>query len=215
MKKDDSFQVYLDQDGVLADFDASVSDAKKYPHLARLRQEIWKVLPQLEGFEQYEMKVWFQENAKLITSHKDVVQGHRLFKTYTSAFYAQVGKPGFFAGLDMFPGAKELVDGLIEIGQGKLPMVLSAPVQTAWCAPEKEAWIKKNFPNKFSRFICQKNKYEFAAPGSVLIDDLLKNTVPWMENGGGLAVLYTGDVANAHKQVQEFYDNMASSNVYR
>lgn len=144
MKKDDLFQVYLDQDGVLADFDASVSDAKKYPHLTRLRQEIWKVLPQLEGFEQYEMKVWFQENAKLITSYKDVAQGHRLFKAYTSAFYAQVGKPGFFAGLDLFPGARSLVDGIIEIGQGKLPNVLTAPVQSAHCAPEKQAVLQRS-----------------------------------------------------------------------
>ena len=215
MKNDDSFQVYLDQDGVLADFNTSVSDAKKYPHLARLRQEIWKVLPQLEGFEQYEMKVWFQENAKLITSHKDVVQGHRLFKTYTSAFYAQVGKPGFFAGLDLFPGARSLVDGIIEIGQGKLPNVLTAPVQSAHCAPEKQAWIEKNFNGKFANFICQKNKAEHAAFGRVLVDDLTKNTVPWMEQGGGLAVLYKGDVADAHKQVQEFYDKMVLSSLYR
>lgn len=211
----DEFQVYIDQDGVLADFEGSIGCINRYPRLNNLRNEIWGILPQVEGLEQYGMKAWFRDNMDFVRGNKDALDAYRKYKAYSNMFYSHCGAQGFFADLDLFPGAQELVEGVIEIGQGKLPMVLTAPVQTAWCAPEKEAWIKKHFPNKFSRFICQKNKSEFAAPGSVLVDDLLKNTVPWMENGGGLAVLYTGDVASAHKQIQGFYDKMASSSVYR
>lgn len=193
---------------MIAAFEATIGNTEKFPELNKLRNNIWEVLPHLENSEQYGMKAYFASNVELRKTDKQVNKAWKMYQKYSNSFYATCSKQGFFANLELFPGAVDLIDGIIEIGQGKLPMVLTAPVQSVWCAPEKQQWIEKHFPGKFSKFICQKAKYEFAAPGSVLVDDLVKNTIPWMENGGGGVVLYKGDVADAHKQIKAFMDSL-------
>lgn len=207
----DSFQVYLDMDGVLSDFGAAVSCPNTYPRLQQTREKLYKMLPELEGhttvgLEQASMKQWFKQNADRRKTDKNVADAWQVFKHYQNMFYCFVEEKGFFENLPLFPGARELVEGCIEVGQGKLPMVLTAPVQTPWCPVEKHTWIERHFSGKFERFICQKNKFEYAAPHSVLVDDMMKNITPWAENGGGLGVLYKGDVEDTLKKIQVFRD---------
>lgn len=204
----DTFQVYLDMDGVLSDFNKGITCPNTYPHLDRTRSRLYDMLPELDGMEQFAMKKWFKDNAIRRKTEQRVYDAYQVFNHYQSKFYYHVEEQGFFYNLDLFPGARELVDGIIELSHGKLPIVLTAPIQTPWCPKEKEAWIERYFPGKFSKFICQKNKFEYAAPNHVLVDDMTKNTIPWVENGGGLAVLYKGDVKDTHEKIRKFRDQL-------
>jgi hypothetical protein len=57
------------------------------------------------------------------------------------------------------------------------------------CIPGKEAWIMKHLGEDVLR-IYESNKYKYACPKSVLVDDFEHQTVPW-ETHGGKAVLFT------------------------
>lgn len=193
----ENVEIYLDLDGVLADFDSSIHAKKK--HIEHLEHQIWKLVPELENKSDLEMKAFFSG------AQTDPVmqRAKKIYGVYRGQFYGIMSKPGFFLNLEPMPGALQLVNGVIKLNGGKLPNILTAPVQSEHCHPEKEQWVKNHISGKYNRFICQKNKTEYAAPLSILIDDMTKNTVPW-DAAGGFAILHTGNVGDTLEQVAEF-----------
>ena len=68
--------------------------------------------------------------------------------------------------------------------------ILSAPSYSdPNCIPNKNAWLDKHIGPGLRLF--EKEKFIYACPNSVLIDDLEKNIIPWRE-AGGIAIHFKG-----------------------
>lgn len=195
-------EIYLDMDGVLAAFEDSVSK-KKDNSIRGLERKIWDLVPELEGFDDHKMKAYFVGPQ----SEQNKIAAKKLYQIYRAKFYSMIGQQGFFFNLEPLPGAQELITGVARVNGGKLPNILTAPVQSAHCEPEKKKWMEHHFGGMYNQFICQKNKTEYSQPTAILIDDLTKNTKPWDE-AGGFAILYAGDVAGTLEQVAEFVEEV-------
>lgn len=95
--------------------------------------------------------------------------------------------PGFFAGLNVEPGAVDALQAIATAGHE--PYILSAA--GPWNYADKDAWVHANF-----RCIGVRNvifataKGLLAGPDRVLIDDGMHNLEPW-EAAGGLAICYS------------------------
>lgn len=197
----ENIEVYLDMDGVLANFDKSINDKKV--HLEELEEAIWQLAPELRNKDAMHMKEFF----KGVQEDPVLAKAKKVHNIYRNKFYSIMSKPNFFLDLEPMPDFMNLVDGVIKLNNGKLPNILTAPVRSDYCAQEKEKWCYKHIPGKFNRFICQKNKTEYADPFAILIDDMTKNTVPW-DAAGGFAVLHTGNVKNSLQQVAVFIEQV-------
>lgn len=197
----ESIEIYLDLDGVLADFDKSINEKKL--HLEELEETIWEMVPKLRGKSDIIMKQFFRGEQ----TDPILKKAKRVYNVYRGKFYDIMEKPGFFLDLEPMPGYMTLVNGVRGLNGGKLPHILTAPVQTEHCPEEKKQWCDKYLAGKYGRFICQKNKTEYAEPFAILIDDMTKNTVPW-DAAGGFSVLHTGNVKNTLRQVAEFIDEV-------
>jgi 5'-nucleotidase len=76
--------------------------------------------------------------------------------------------PDFFANLELIDGAQKSLDNIKEMGF--YPRILSAPIDNAWCAPEKRAALEKFFGSEVaSRAILDRDKWKH--DGIALIDD--------------------------------------------
>lgn len=127
----------------------------------------------------------------------------KVAQTYVDDFYKLFGRKGFFRNLEILDGAHRLVEHSLELSNGNV-CVLTAPVRSEWCVPEKIEWIGHHFPNVFREFYADAKKHLYCdGPGSILVDDRTKNTVPW-EEAGGTAFLYTGDTETTCRDMSEF-----------
>ena len=65
----------------------------------------------------------------------------------------------------------------------------------------KQAWIDTHLQPPPSKVFMSHDKFKWAAPSHILIDDFTKNTVPW-DNNGGIAILHT-DADKTIKKLEE------------
>ena len=63
------------------------------------------------------------------------------------------------------------------------PTILTSPADSIeQCKKDKLEWIRRNIGN--AKVIIDKQKFKYASPNSILIDDLDKNIEPWRKAGG-------------------------------
>lgn len=180
-------RIFLDMDGVIADFDGSVN---KYPKVAELRQKLNNLLepyPELKRLSNDGLKkelVGQQTETHLIVIKK-------AFKQLNESIFYLASQEGFFTNLDKMNGADQLVDGVIKLMDGQLPNILTAPITShPKCEEEKKTWIKKHFSGKYNNFICTLKKDSVVrSENDILIDDRTKY-VEMFTNAGGTAILY-------------------------
>jgi len=110
-------------------------------------------------------------------------------------FYTNLAQtPDFFAELDWMPDGQQLWNFVRKFK----PTILSSPTNDAHCKPGKLKWLQTNIGNVPRIFETQ--KYKYAEPGAILIDDMTKNTMPW-EKAGGTAILHQSAAATIAKLV--------------
>lgn len=164
--------IYLDMDGVLADFDGGLLD---------------------QGF------VMNREDNRLFKQHIDKSQWTDLEKTNEAFVHECMSKDGFFRNLRMIPGANELWDTagnpIVLTARPKVEDVNQRVTR------EKRGWIEEHFGEiPEERFICclRSEKVKYAVSwehGSsfpvenILVDDLEWNCSEW-EKAGGRAILF-------------------------
>ena len=112
-------------------------------------------------------------------------------KCYRKTVFQVAAKPNFFRNLEPidYEQAKLLLED-ITILTGSKPHLLTAPVNTTYCASEKEWWAEKYFVGLYDKFYCTANKEEkawFEGKQGLLIDDRIKFTSKF-EEVGGLAI---------------------------
>jgi len=107
-------------------------------------------------------------------------------------FYDIIRQEGldFWTEMPWMPDGKKLWKYLQSVAD-KI-YVLSAPasnIDSELCKTGKMIWCKRNL-GPYVQVILEENKYKYAAPNHILIDDLDKNIVPWRHHGG-IAIQHT------------------------
>lgn len=168
-------RIYLDQDGVLADFNQELlRRGITHPKSDRL----------LQGF--VDKKDWTEDEL-----------------SYDDKIKSCLEEPGFFLGLKPMRSLKTLYDTVRSYGP--FSILTARPkgnLNGKRVATEKLLWLEKYFPlRKNDIFICclrsQKSEYAFGRSRSpmmndtpnILVDDLEWNCSEW-EKAGGRAILF-------------------------
>lgn len=167
----EGFKIYFDMDGVLADF--------------------------LGGVEGDDHVIIAQEAVDELLMDEEIEIGEfrkALGKLVDIKWKASM-KPGFFYGLDILPGAYEMLE-IANVITGNLPHILTAPphINRDRVVKEKRKWMRQHFDGMYDRFIGDREKWKYADSRSILIDDKIENINGWIENGG-IGILY-GDPRN-------------------
>lgn len=123
---------------------------------------------------------------------KTLFKDQMLPDEFSEEYKKRVGPAKFWKDIenidDFWITIPPLHDNLPEIWKSlhkKFPhiMILSSPSRDKHCIPQKKEWLIKNIgPGVGSIF--EKNKYIYACPKSVLIDDNKDKLKDWTSNGG-------------------------------
>jgi len=157
----ENLQVYFDMDGVLADF---IGGVERDSGVVAATEGVEGLLGDREaGVEEFREGMRRLDRAKRKASLK----------------------PGFFLGLDVLPGAIEMLDVAARI-TGGLPHILTAPMPVIKqrMLREKRRWMREHFDGMYNRFIGDRDKWKYADGMSILIDDKLENIEGWIQHGG-------------------------------
>jgi 5'(3')-deoxyribonucleotidase len=179
--------VYLDLDGVLADFQGSVDASEEFAKAKQELDRLLEMVPEFEGLSSDELKDALK--GQQTSNERKLVK--KAFRNFSDLKYIIASKKGFFLNLETLPGAEEMVTRAFQL-TGKLPNILTAPIQShpEQCESEKKAWVEKHFPGMYSEFICTSNKHHYANANSLLIDDRTKYVKPF-QDAGGQVILHT------------------------
>ena len=92
----------------------------------------------------------------------------------------------FYGCLEPLPGAKAMVEKLRHLD----PVILTGLPLGNWAAPQKRAWAEEHFPDLDIITCMARDKWTYADPGDVLVDDREHARAPWVENGKGTFILH-------------------------
>ena len=116
-------------------------------------------------------------------------------------------RPSFWSDLPKMDGCDSMVDSLLENIELDSLHILSAVFNDhEECEDEKRIWVQANTPNQKENLniVKRREKRNFANDDgvpNVLIDDMEKNCVEWVE-AGGIAILHTCPVQSAEMFVE-------------
>lgn len=214
-QNESQIEIFLDMDGVLADFDKAVSsdlevkeaEQKMLNHLST-RPDLISLYNEPTGKDKLKNFLKKYKEHKKETGKKDDYMEvlNKLFSNLDGKKYKVASYPGYFENLDLMPGAVEMVEQIISL-TGKLPNILTAPISSNQnCQIEKKNWIDNHFDGKYNKFICTANKEEYAkSRRNILIDDRPKYVDPFRKNGG-TAILHINP-ENTIKNLRDIIEN--------
>jgi len=209
-KKQFPYQIYCDLDGVLVDFEGGATkyinkdleDSSRVPE--NLRKTYNKMVARLE-----------EAGRPLHISHDDFSFDRDIrINAVRNYMYARLqDNLEFWSGLDWLKPSAEHPN---QDGQ-KLwnyikdldppPLILTAPMKSDKRSGDHEGkrlWIQEhlNIPATSPRILIEKNKWEYAAPRNLLIDDTYKKVGPWLD-AGGQAIHHT-NTEDTIKELKEY-----------
>lgn len=193
--------IMIDLDGVIYGFDQSVKDTmSKNPGFQKLEtayNEALTLMPEFQGKTNDQIRMALkgpQEDPRLKAFKK-------IWNKFNDARYIIANRPGFFENLPLLPGAKRMLMVAASL-TGKLPNILTAPhITNKNCEKEKRIAVERDLKGLYNQFICTQNKWEYAAPNTILVDDRIKFVEPFIANGGH-GILHT----NSEKTIKELRD---------
>jgi hypothetical protein len=101
----------------------------------------------------------------------------------------------FWANLPWLPDGESLWNWISQFN----PVILSSPGKFRHAEEGKKMWIKKNIPGTTAFF--SEDKWEYAQPNTILIDDKPENVGAW-ESKRGIGILHT-DAASTKEKLLE------------
>lgn len=207
-------QVWFDLDGVLADMEGSL---QKNEELTRLKANLYSIVqskfPDWASLSNDELKVKFQKDLEEDPNNADLRDLKKAYKEYNNYVFKIAGTDGFYASLDLMPGAIELVKKANEI-VGRKAKILTAPAGNENdpknpSVIEKRAWVEDNFGDLVDHIEITTDKGRVVkSKYDILIDDRTKY-VDKFKNAGGSAILYK-DADQAASELQKLYDELTS-----
>ena len=215
LSQENQIQVWFDLDGVLADMEGELQKSEELQSLkANLDDFVQEKFPEWTELSNDELKEKFKNGLEQDPENQDLKELKKVYRNYNNYVFKIAGKVGFYAGLDLMPGAIELVKRANEI-TGKKSNILTAPAGNENdpnnpSVIEKRAWVEENFGdlvNKVEVTIDKgrvvKSKYD------ILIDDRTKY-VDKFESAGGSAILYK-DANQAANELQDLYNELTTN----
>lgn len=191
-------EIYVDMDGVLADFEGSIYTDSTIQQAQKQLADLQNQLPEFQGKTFDELKSMLA-GYQQIPSHKAL---KKALWDVNKQVYKISGQEGFFLELNEMPGARRMLETIIDL-TGKLPHILTAPVRSEYCQPEKEQWMIDHFDGLYDQFYCQPDKETYATPDSLLIDDRAKN-INAFRNAGGQVILHR-DAETTIEKLKQLY----------
>jgi len=200
------YTIFLDMDGVLADFDRSIEEND----FLRSLRESTKFLASNLRKKINENKVYgedwhFKDLGTILKGPQtdaDLDRLKRKFHFTKSKTFQFASEPGFFINLNKMVDADDLVYEVTKLSNGKLPHILSSPLESSkTCIEEKREWIHRNYGGKVDQVFIEKNKAKYSTlclgngiidlrNRNILIDDTPKKIREFIE-AGGIGILHT------------------------
>ena len=181
-----TYQIYCDMDGVLADF---------------VEGTVIHITNKLQNGEAEELRA---------TIGRDYIESEDIDnnKTVRRYMYRELeNHADFWKDLPWMPGGKELWDYIAPYN----PHILTAPMGYG-SEIGKQEWIDKNLnPPPPEKVFMSHEKYRWAVRDggpNILIADFSKNTIPWTE-AGGIAILHT-DTAKTIQELEKILNGTIS-----
>lgn len=78
---------------------------------------------------------------------------------------------GFWSGLEKTPEADYIVKTACDIAGQENVCLLTSPSENPYCIPEKKAWVQKYFPHLQKQMLFGSAKRFLAGPDRILVDD--------------------------------------------
>lgn len=202
-------QVWFDLDGVLANMDGSLQKNDEIQRLkANLDRVVYDKFPEWSNLTNDELKDAFKKGLEQDPNNSDLRELKKAHRDYTNYVFKLAGRDGFYANLELMPGAENLVRAAYEI-TGKKPNILTAPTgdendPTNPAVIEKRQWVEDKFGDLINHTEVTvdkgrvvKSKYD------ILIDDRTKY-VDKFTSAGGSAILYK-NAGDAAEKLRELY----------
>lgn len=205
--------IFMDMDGVLCDFDSQfgeyLSNDVLFKAVVGRRKAITVTRLERIGMtkDQFIQKAYDIRKEVLSTKHSDL---YEVFKQRTknelsvSLAWPIIGMAGemFWSGMDWMPGGKELMKFVMSTGINVEVLTAGSSSNLGPTSDGKQKWLKTNGLGNLKFNIVQKGteKFEYADPSSLLIDDMTPNVKLFIESGGQ-GIVHT-DTNNTIKQIQ-------------
>lgn len=190
--------IYFDMDGVLAAFEEAVHKNPKVQEVEESLLQLLRLKPELADMHHDELR----NVLRGAQEDSDMKKIKKAFNQYRALVYKAASEPGYFVGLDILPGAVQMMKTAANL-TGKLPHILTAPMENnERCEKEKREWVEAHLSGLFGDFSCTQNKHNFAkSKYDILIDDRPKYVNKFRE-AGGTAILHT----SPGKTIQELQE---------
>jgi hypothetical protein len=209
-------QVWFDLDGVLADMDGALNrNGEMIALKEKLDNLVKDKFPEWSTLSNDELKEKFKIGLEQDPNNADLRELKKAYKEYNNYVFKLAGKNGFYIGLDLMPGAIELVRRANKI-VGKRPNILTAPAGNENdpnnpSVIEKRAWVEDNFGDLVDHIEITTDKGRVVRDKyDILIDDRTKYVDKFV-SAGGSAILYK-DANQAATELQNLYDELMSGN---
>lgn len=196
-KNTNSFEVYLDMDGVIVDM-ASTLCQEMHKMLKdpgnKYFSKFWKKFPDFDLNtidEDYLKRIFIAKDLGLYITKQEKYIKNLTYKPLAS-------NVNLWTNLPAYGGAKDFVEYLLDHWK---VTILSSPVDLDSIIG-KELWLNNHFPSLLHSAVFETDKYLYAHPRAILIDDRPKNCTKWIE-AGGIGILHT-DFKNTKEQLKQY-----------
>ncbi len=207
-------QVWFDLDGVLADFEDSITNNKELQILKADYDELVDAeFPNYKNLSNDEIKAKFKSDLEQNPENDDVRRLKKVFNKYNKQIFRTAGKDGFFINLKLMPMAIEMVKKAHEI-TGVKPNILTAPIGNENdpnnpVVIEKREWVSKHFGDLVNQMEVTVDKGRVAKSlNDILIDDRQKYIDKFTSKGGS-GILFKNP-NNAMRDLEELYNSLIS-----
>ena len=199
------YRIYLDMDGVLADFEKGIENDAE---LIRLNSDLNDLIKKIYDRPKSDVELKDELKGEQKDPQKRALK--KIIGNIKSQEMRIAKQQGFFENLQLMPGAEELVAFAREAVGSNNVYILTAPIQgSEFCEPEKQKWVEQKFGIERSHFICDPEKATYAAPNHILIDDNEKYINPWKASGG-IGILHT-DAASSKNEFERLMNEKNSN----
>lgn len=205
--------VYFDLDGVLADMQGGLMQNKELVDLRKILDDlIESKFQDYKGLVDDDIKSKFKKELEG-NPESPVKELKKAFNKYTSKVFSIASKPGFYAGLPLMEGAKEMVAKSKEL-TGQLPNILSSPVGDENdlnnpSVQEKKDWVKSNFGDMVDKIIITTDKASVVKDKCCLLIDDRPKYVDVFTGAGGTAILHKNST-DTIRQMEEIIPKLSS-----